>query len=64
VRHIEIYLDSLEDDELPELEPQEVQTCVMCSELIGLEVEYGDNWGEGPLCRRCAGLADEEPESD
>jgi hypothetical protein len=64
VRSIELYLDSLEDDELPELEPQEVRACVQCSDLIGLEVEYGDDYGEGPICRRCAGLEDEEPESD
>jgi len=35
-------------------EPQ--VTCIACCCVIGDEVAYGDDWGEGPLCTRCAGL--------
>lgn len=34
--------------------------CVICGNLIGDEVAYGDDWGEGPICAGCAGLEDEE----
>jgi len=39
-------------------EPQ--LSCIACCCIIGDEVAYGDDWGEGPLCTRCAGM---EPET-
>jgi hypothetical protein len=39
-------------------------TCIACCCVIGDEVAYGDNWGEGPLCTRCAGMEDVKGESE
>jgi len=33
-------------------------TCIACCCVIGDEVPYGDDWGEGPLCLHCAGMED------
>lgn len=45
--------DEPEDDSIP---------CVFCGCLIGDEVAYGDNWGEGPICENCVRVPDEESE--
>jgi hypothetical protein len=33
--------------------------CRFCSCLIGNEVAYGDDWGEGPICKTCANPTEE-----
>jgi hypothetical protein len=44
-----------EDDED---EDDGMVACRICSCLIGDEVGYGDDWGEGPFCENCAGTAE------
>jgi hypothetical protein len=52
---MEGFLDEAEDDDY--------LACVCCSCLIGDEVAYGDNWGEGPMCANCTRVPDEDEEN-
>lgn len=54
--------DDYQDDYGGDDEDGEPQvTCIACCCVIGDEVAYGDNWGEGPLCTRCAGMEEPTP---
>lgn len=45
-------------------EPEDDLPCVFCGCLIGDEVGYGDNWGEGPICENCVRPPDETDEAE
>ena len=43
-----------------ERDDEDCPPCVRCGCLIGDEVLYYDDWGEGPLCAGCAGTDEED----